>query len=301
HSNKDACHRLRFTFDRIKKHLISTNDWKELGVIPLHFVIPVSKAYSGCNVEDEFRNFFENVDNNFNAFLDIISIGTNLRVKDPGVRVEIGSWDDIKTDVPSLTKHKDFKHVYKMDKMLQQYSSWWVYQSQEFDPMESPSSQNMFSRIRKALSGTLVNHVFRRTTRILTVQKDRHVEPKTKFTTESPRTTPVEAATQPGMKPVPQYKAGLMSGLLGKESPTESGEVDEEPLIDEERTHGIEAFYNKKSQGGGAGTSPNSSKHSDSKYKPYFIPLLILIIILALIIIFLLICIILMMKLEDRV
>ncbi|KAK6055225.1 hypothetical protein COOONC_07269 [Cooperia oncophora] len=46
--------------------------------------------------------------------------------------------------------------------------------------------------------------------------------------------------------------------------------------------------------------SGDTATHS-SKYKPYFIPLLILIIVLALIIIFLLICIIVMMKLEDKV
>ncbi|KAK6055226.1 hypothetical protein COOONC_07270, partial [Cooperia oncophora] len=96
----------------------------------------------GCAVQEEFYDYFVGAAHNFNIFLDIIAIGSKLNAKDPGVRVVIDSWNDIKTDVPSLTKHKDFSHIYKMDKMLQQYSTW----------------------IRKALAGSLVNDVFLRET-----------------------------------------------------------------------------------------------------------------------------------------
>uniref|UniRef100_A0A7I5EAF2 Uncharacterized protein n=1 Tax=Haemonchus contortus TaxID=6289 RepID=A0A7I5EAF2_HAECO len=121
-ANEDACHRLRFTFDTIKNHLSVMDEWSK--GIPFHFVIPFQKTYTGCGISDEFRKFFQENKNRFNASLDIIAIGSGLTIKDADVRVVVGSWDDIKTDVSTLTKHKHSKPSDEMDELVKQYSEW---------------------------------------------------------------------------------------------------------------------------------------------------------------------------------
>nr|CDJ96593.1 unnamed protein product [Haemonchus contortus] len=78
----------------------------------------------GCSVSDEFRKFFEADKGGFNAFLDIVAIGSGLTTKDAGVRVVVDSWDDIRTNVPTLTKHKNSEHSNTMGDLVKQFSEW---------------------------------------------------------------------------------------------------------------------------------------------------------------------------------
>ncbi|KAK5966258.1 hypothetical protein GCK32_004924 [Trichostrongylus colubriformis] len=131
-------------------------------------------------------------------------------------------------------------------------------------------------------------------------QKSSSIEPKTSLTSESILTTPADTTVRPRreFKVLWRKTQTKAAPSRSNEEPSEDGAA-QEPLIDEERSSGIQVFHAEKS----AGQQPSGSSsgtHHKSQYKPYFIPLLILIIILALIIIFLLICIICLMKLEEK-
>ncbi|XGW30484.1 hypothetical protein V3C99_009450 [Haemonchus contortus] len=137
-TDEDACQRLRFTFGTIKNHLSVMDEWSK--GIPLHFIIPFPKTYAGCSVSDEFRKFFEADKGGFNAFLDIVAIGSGLTTKDAGVRVVVDSWDDIRTNVPTLTKHKNSEHSNTMGDLVKQFSEW-VHKA-----LSSESDNDVFSR-----------------------------------------------------------------------------------------------------------------------------------------------------------
>ncbi|VDK45973.1 unnamed protein product [Cylicostephanus goldi] len=119
----DPCTVLRDALNAVKAHFAGTKSI--LGQIPIHFVVPVSEQpKDGCSVRSEFRKHFGGSANRFNIFLDIIAIENSMEIGDIGVRVKVPAWTNIETNVISLTTRINFKDMYKMDSVLQEYSGW---------------------------------------------------------------------------------------------------------------------------------------------------------------------------------
>ncbi|CAJ0602478.1 unnamed protein product [Cylicocyclus nassatus] len=212
----DPCTVLREALNAVKSHFAGTKSI--LGEIPIHFVVPVGEEHKeGCSVRSEFRKHFGGWANRFNIFLDIIAIENSMEIGDIGVRVKVPAWTNIETNVISLTTHIDFKNMYKMDSVLQEYSGWIR------TTIQGLQINDLF-----LLDDTTVHSLHTEAETVKTEVKDHKTDAAKK--TESPTPVPTKAfVRRTSVHKTSRVRTARRAAAIEELSPLESAKTDVKP------------------------------------------------------------------------